>query len=194
VAGVYARTDERRGVWAAPAGRDAVIDGVGGLATFGTSAVGAITRAEQARLQTLGVNVIRPPDVTAGPTVWGARTLAGADHLGSDWKYVPVRRLASFIEHSLEQSLAWAAHEPNGEPLWAEARRLADTLMTDLFRRGAVQGVTPREAFVVRCDASTMTQDDIEQGRLVVEVGMAPLRPAEFIVLRIGAWTRRPED
>jgi hypothetical protein len=194
VAGVYARTDQRRGVWAAPAGREAVIDGVAGLAGFGGSRTSAITRAEQTRLQALGVNVIRPPDVTAGPTVWGARTLAGADHLSSDWKYVPVRRLASFIEHSLERSLAWAADEPNGEPVWAEARRLADTLMTDLFQRGAVQGVTPREAFVVRCDASTMTQDDIDNGRLVMEVGMAPLRPAEFVILRIGAWTRRPEN
>ncbi|MGA8046955.1 MAG: phage tail sheath subtilisin-like domain-containing protein [Dermatophilaceae bacterium] len=177
VAGVYARTDAARGVWKAPAGTEATVRDVVGPAD-------ALTDAQSGVLNPLGVNAIRSfPGY--GTVVWGSRTLAGADALGDEYKYVPVRRLALHLGESLERGLAWAVFEPNDEPLWTQLRLAVEAFLQDLFRRGAFAGRTPDEAFVVRCDRSTMTQADIESGWVTVLVGFAPLKPAEFVILRI---------
>ncbi|HET8780306.1 MAG TPA: phage tail sheath C-terminal domain-containing protein, partial [Agromyces sp.] len=137
------------------------------------------------RLNVLGVNILREvPQV--GPVVWGSRTLQGADTAASEWKYVPVRRTALFLEQSIERGLQWAVSEPNDERLWASVRSSVDTFMLGLFRAGAFQGRTPRDAYFVRCGlGETMTQTDVDAGRLTVEIGFAPLKPAEFIVLHV---------
>lgn len=170
VCGIYARTDETRGVHKAPA--NVTVSGVRGLAQ-------AFSDVEQEVLNPLGVNLIRSfPD---GIKVWGARTLAGE---GSEWTYVPVRRLALMIEESLKGGLRWVVFEPNEEPLWRAVRRSVRDFLTGLWRDGALMGATQEEAFFVTCDRSTMSQDDLDNGRLICLVGVAPLRPAEFIVLR----------
>lgn len=177
VAGLYARTDATRGVWKAPAGVEADLRGAVGLAVrFDEAAHGA--------LNPLGVNLIRQ---FPGPGIvcWGARTLAGADTAASTWKYIPVRRTALFIEDSLAHGLAWAAFEPNGEPLWARIRATAASFLDGLFREGAFAGRTAREAWFVRCDGDTTTAADILDGIVHVEVGFAPLKPAEFVVLTL---------
>lgn len=177
VAGVYTRTDAARGVWKAPAGTEATVRDVVGPAV-------ALTETQSGVLNPLGINVIRSfPG--RGTLVWGSRTLAGADTLGDEYKYVPVRRLALHVEESLERGLTWAVFEPNAEPLWAQLRLTAQTFLHDLFRRGALAGRTPDEAFVVRCDRSTMSQADIDSGWVTVLVGFAPLKPAEFVILHI---------
>lgn len=177
VAAVYARTDAGRGVWRAPAGRDATLAGVRELAH-------PLAAGDHERLARLGVNGLRTLP-TAGAVVWGARTLAGADRLGSEWKYVPVRRLALHLEESLDRGIRWAVFEPNGEPLWARLRLEIGTFLHSLFQRGAFQGPTPREAYFVKVDAETTTRDDLDRGIVTVQVGFAPLKPAEFVVLRI---------
>lgn len=175
VAGVFARIDAGQGVWKAPAGTEATVNGV--LSREATS-------RETEELTRRRVNALRTfPAV--GPVIWGARTASD----DPDWKYVPVRRLALFLERSIEQGLQWVVFEPNDEPLWAAVRLVVDNFLFDLWRQGALTGTTPREGYVVRCDRSTMTQADIDAGRLVVEVGIAPLKPAEFLVLRIQAQT-----
>jgi hypothetical protein len=177
VAAVYARTDAQRGVWATPAGREATLPG-------GTEPVHRLTDAESDMLNSRGVNGLRafPP---ASVYVWGGRTLAGADALASEWKYIPVRRFALFIEESIVRGTPWVVFEPNDEPLWAEIRMHVDDFMLGLFRQGALQGTVPEDAYFVRCGRDTMTQDDIEQRRLIILVGFAPLKPAEFVMLRI---------
>jgi phage tail sheath protein FI len=120
-----------------------------------------------------------------GPVVWGARTLFGADQRGSEWKYVSVRRTALYIENSLVQGLGWVVFEPNDEPLWAQIRLNVGAFMQDLFLQGAFQGTTPREAYLVKCDRTTTTQTDIDRGVVNIVVGFAPLKPAEFVVIRI---------
>jgi phage tail sheath protein FI len=137
------------------------------------------------------VNVLRALP-GAGTVIWGGRTLAGADAAASEWKYVNVRRLALFVEDSIDQGTQWARFEPNSEPLWASIRTSAGTFLHELFRRGAFPATTPRDAYFVRCDATTMTQNDIDNGNLIVLVGIAPLKPAEFVVFRIGQRVRRP--
>lgn len=117
--------------------------------------------------------------------MWGARTLAGADTASSEWKYVPVRRTALFLEESIERGLRWTATEPNDEPLWQEVRESVGTFLHDLFRAGAFQGSTPRDAYFVRCDRDTVTQHDLEAGEFTVAIGFAPMRAAEFVVLQI---------
>jgi hypothetical protein len=117
--------------------------------------------------------------------VWGARTLRGADRLASEWKYLPVRRLALFLEESLYRGTQWAVFEPNDEPLWAQLRLAIGSFMQNLFRQGAFQGQTPRQAYFVKCDSETTTQNDINLGIVNVLVGFAPLKPAEFVVIRI---------
>jgi uncharacterized protein len=117
--------------------------------------------------------------------VWGARTLDGADRQASEWKYVPVRRTALFIEESLSQGLKWVVFEPNDEPLWSQIRLNVGAFMHDLFRLGAFQGATPREAYFVKCDSETTTQADIDHGVVNILVGFAPLKPAEFVVIQI---------
>jgi hypothetical protein len=177
MAGVIARTDAQRGVWKAPAGQDAALAGVRELAY-------KMTDGENGRINPLGVNALRAFPVT-GNVAWGARTTEGADRLASEWKYIPVRRLALFIEESLFRGTQWVVFEPNDEPLWAQIRLNVGAFMQDLFRQGAFQGSSPREAFFVRCDRTTTTQSDIDRGVVNVHVGFAPLKPAEFVVIRI---------
>ena len=177
VAGIFARTDAQRGVWKAPAGLDARLVAVPELSV-------ALTDAENGELNPLGINCLRtlPP---AGRVVWGARTLEGDDRFASEWKYIPVRRLALFIEESLYRGTQWAVFEPNDEPLWAQLRLNIGAFMQNLFRQGAFQGSSAREAYLVKCDSETTTQNDINLGIVNVVVGFAPLKPAEFVILKI---------
>ena len=177
VAGIMARTDVQRGVWKAPAGLEASFSGVQGF-TY------TMTDAQNGVLNPLGLNCLRTFPVT-GNVVWGARTLAGADQLASEWKYLPVRRLALFLEESLFRGTQWVVFEPNDEPLWAQIRLNIGAFMQNLFRQGAFQGRSPREAYFVKCDRETTTQNDIYRGIVNILVGFAPLRPAEFVVIRI---------
>ena len=177
VAGIYARTDGARGVWKAPAGIEATLLGVVELDS-------RLTDPENGQLNPVGLNVIRTFD-NIGTVVWGARTLVGADELSSDWKYVPVRRLALNIEEALFRGLQWVVFEPNDEPLWAQIRLAAGSFMQGLFRQGAFQGASPREAYLVKCDSETTTQADIDLGIVNVLVGFAPLKPAEFVIVSL---------
>jgi hypothetical protein len=117
--------------------------------------------------------------------IWGARTMQGNDELGSQWKYIPVRRTALFIEESLYRALKWAVFEPNDNPLWAELRLNVGSFMHTLFQQGAFQGQTPADAYFVKCDDETTTQNDIDLGIVNILVGFAPLQPAEFVVIQI---------
>jgi hypothetical protein len=177
VAGVIARTDAQRGVWKSPAGLQATLNGVPDLAF-------ALTDRDIGRLNPLGVNCLRGVP-GAGRVVWGARTLQGADRLGSEWKYVPVRRTALSIEESLLRGTQWAVFEPNDEPLWAQIRLHVGAFMHAMFRQGAFQGATPRDAYFVKCDQQTTTQADIDTGVVNIHVGFAPVKPAEFVVIRL---------
>jgi phage tail sheath protein FI len=177
IAGLYARTDSTRGVWKAPAGIEATLGGVQGAAYH-------LTDNENGTLNPLGVNCLRVFPVT-GAVSWGARTLRGADQLTDEYKYVPVRRLALFIEETLYRNTHWVVFEPNDEPLWAQIRLNIGAFMHDLFRQGAFQGAKPRDAYLVKCDSETTTQNDINQGIVNILVGFAPLKPAEFVIIRI---------
>ena len=176
LAGLYARTDATRGVWKAPAGTEATL--------VGATLTARITDAENGALNPLGVNALRTFPIYGG-VAWGARTLEGADQQASEWKYVPVRRLALYLEESLFQGLKWVVFEPNDETLWGQIRLNVGAFMQNLFRQGAFQGKTPREAYLVKCDAETTTQNDIDRGIVNIVVGFAPLKPAEFVVIRI---------
>ena len=177
VAGVIARTDAARGIWKAPAGTEASLAGVREL-TY------KMTDGENGQLNPLAVNCLRTFPVY-GNVVWGARTLAGADRIASEWKYLPVRRLALFIEESLYRGTQWVVFEPNDEPLWSQIRLNVGAFMHDLFRKGAFQGTSPRDAYFVKCDRETTTQSDINQGIVNILVGFAPLKPAEFVIIQI---------
>jgi uncharacterized protein len=177
VAGIMARTDAARGVWKAPAGLEASFTGVPELAI-------KLNDGDSGRLNPLGLNCNRSFPVF-GNVVWGARTLAGADMLGSEWKYVPVRRLALFLEESLYRGTQWVVFEPNDEPLWAQIRLNIGAFMHNMFRLGAFQGRSPQEAYFVKCDKDTTTQNDINLGIVNIVVGFAPLKPAEFVVIKI---------
>ena len=177
LAGIYARTDAQRGVWKAPAGQEASLTGVRELSY-------KMTDGQNGQLNPLGINCLRTFPVT-GRVVWGARTLDGADRLASQWKYVPVRRLALYIEESLYRGTQWVIFEPNDEPLWAQIRLNVGAFMHNLFRQGAFQGASPREAYFVKCDAETTTQNDIDRGIVNLLVGFAPLKPAEFLIIKI---------
>jgi phage tail sheath protein FI len=177
VAGIYARTDGTRGVWKAPAGTEASLAGAMGV-------VVPLSDPENGVLNPLAVNCIRNFNVY-GTIVWGARTLQGNDEIGSEWKYVPVRRTALFIEESLYRALKWVVFEPNDEPLWAEIRLNVGAFMHNLFRQGAFQGITPTDAYFVKCDKETTTQNDINLGIVNIVVGFAPLKPAEFVIIQI---------
>lgn len=177
VAGIMARTDVTRGVWKAPAGLDAALTGVQGLSVN-------LTDDENGMLNPLGINCLRSFPVS-GRVVWGARTLRGADQLADEWKYVPVRRLALYIEESLYRGLKWVVFEPNDEPLWAQIRLNVGAFMHNLFRQGAFQGMSPRDAYFVKCDKETTTQNDINLGIVNIHVGFAPLKPAEFVILKL---------
>jgi uncharacterized protein len=177
VAGIFARTDGQRGVWKAPAGQDATLKGVDQLSV-------PLTDQENGVLNQLGINCLRSFPVY-GRLVWGSRTLEGADQLASEWKYIPVRRTALFIEESLYRGTKWVVFEPNDEPLWAQIRLNVGAFMHNLFRQGAFQGKTPREAYLVKCDKETTTQNDINSGIVNILVGFAPLKPAEFVMIKI---------
>lgn len=175
VAGIYARVDIARGVSKSPTNETV------------TLAVGLdhnVTEAEQTALDRESINIIRafePNDFR----VWGGRTLSS----GSEWKYVNVRRLFIYLEHSIDRGTQWAVFEPNAEPLWATIRRSVEDFLINEWRSGSLPGSRPDEAYFVKCDRSTTTQADIDQGRLICEVGVAAVRPAEFVIFRIGQWT-----
>jgi len=177
VAGIYARTDAARGVWKAPAGIEAALTGAVGFKV-------PMSDAENGTLNPHAVNCLRTMPVY-GNLVWGARTMDGDNDRGSEWKYVPVRRMALFLEESLFRGTQWVVFEPNDEPLWAQIRLNINAFMQTLFRQGAFQGATPREAYFVKCDRETTTQADINLGIVNIHVGFAPLKPAEFVVIRI---------
>jgi uncharacterized protein len=177
VAGVYARTDSTRGVWKAPAGSDAGINGASGLAI-------TMSNAENGQLNPHGINCLRTLPVF-GTVVWGARTMHGNNDRASEWKYIPVRRMALFLEESLYRGTQWVVFEPNDEPLWAQIRLNIGAFMQNLFRQGAFQGTSPREAYFVKCDKETTTQTDINLGIVNIIVGFAPLKPAEFVVIKL---------
>jgi uncharacterized protein len=182
VAGVMSRTDSARGVWKAPAGIDANLTGVLGLSIADNP--GTLSDSDVGKLSPLGINSLRGLP-TIGNVVWGARTLEGADILASQWKYIPVRRLALFIEESLFRGTQWVVFEPNDEPLWAQIRLNVGAFMQTLFQQGAFQGSSPKDAFFVKCSSETTTQTDIDNGVVNILVGFAPLKPAEFVVIQI---------
>ncbi|WAP54499.1 phage tail sheath family protein [Streptomyces sp. S465] len=177
LAGVIARTDGERGVWKAPAGTEARLAGVYSLGV-------QLTDRENGLLNPLGINCLRTFPVV-GPLVWGARTLSGADAQSSEWKYVPVRRLALHIEESLRRGLQWVVFEPNTEQLWQQIRLSASGYLHTLFEKGAFKGGTPRQAYFVKCDKDTTTDEDIAAGIVNVVVGIAPVKPAEFVIVKI---------
>lgn len=177
VAGVYATTDGSRGVWKAPAGINATLNGAQGL-TY------TMTDQENGQLNPLGLNCFRSLPVY-GRVLWGARTLQGADALASQWKYVPVRRMALFLEESLYRGLKWVVFEPNDAPLWAAIRLNVESFLQTLFLKGAFQGTTPAQAYFVKCDSETTTPTDVSGGIVNILVGFAPLEPAEFVVIQI---------
>jgi len=177
VAGIYARTDTQRGVWKAPAGSEASLSGV-----LDTKV--RLTDDENGVLNPLAVNCIRNFP-TYGIVAWGSRTLQGNDERGSEWKYVPVRRTALFIDETLYRATKWVVFEPNDEPLWAQIRLNIGAFMHDLFRQGAFQGSSPKDAYFVKCDKETTTQSDINRGVVNIVVGFAPLKPAEFVVIQL---------
>ena len=177
VAGVFARTDATRGVWKAPAGTDATLSGVVDFSVH-------LTDAENGSLNPLAINCLRSFPVI-GRVVWGSRTTSGADVTPDDYKYIPVRRLALYIEESLFRGTKWVVFEPNDEPLWAQIRLNIGAFMHNLFRQGAFQGTTPRDAYFVKCDKETTTQNDINLGIVNIVVGFAPLKPAEFVVIKL---------
>jgi len=175
IAGLYARIDARRGVFKAPAGTEAGLGGAVGLLTDTTD-------AQQDFLNPVGVNVIRAFPA-AGIVVWGARTLGTRS--APEYRYVPVRRTAIFLEQSIYNGIQYAVFEPNDEPLWASLRLNVGAFMLNQFRAGMFQGRTPNDAFFVKCDSTTTTQQDIDAGTVNILVGFAPLKPAEFVVLKL---------
>ena len=177
MAGLYARTDTARGVWKAPAGTEATLAGVVELDA-------KLTDPQNGTLNPLAINCARSFPIY-GNVAWGARTLDGSDQAGSEWKYIPIRRLALFLEESLYRGTKWVVFEPNDEPLWAKVRLNVGVFMMSLFRQGAFQGGSPDKAFYVRCDGETTTQDDRNKGIINIEVGFAPLKPAEFVIIKI---------
>lgn len=180
VAGIYARTDATRGVHKAPANER--VYGALDL-TY------ALTDAEQGELNRLGVNCIRSFSL-GGIRVWGARTLADES---SPMRYIPVRRLTTAIEESILESTRWVVFEPNDERLWKSLARDVTAFLTLLWRDGALKGTRPEEAFFVKCDAENNPPESIDGGRLVIDIGIAPVKPAEFIIFRISQWAGAPE-
>jgi phage tail sheath protein FI len=179
MAGLYATTDKTRGVWKAPAGVGAALRAV--------VPVRALRDADVALLNSVAINSLR--SMPSGVVSWGARTLAGADGSGSEWKYIPVRRLGDHIELSVSEGLQWTSMEANQPRLWQSVVSAVTSFLTSLWQQGALAGITTKDAFYVRCDATTTTQADIDQGRCNLELGFAPTRPAEFVILRISMAT-----
>jgi phage tail sheath protein FI len=177
VAGIYAATDASRGVWKAPAGIQAGLTAVSGLQY-------TLTELENGDLNIQAINCLREFKVY-GDVVWGARTLSGNDQAGSEWKYIPIRRLALYIESSLFDGTQWVVFEPNDVPLWSQIRLNVGAFMQGLFLQGAFQGTSPSQAYFVKCDAENNPQSSIDLGIVNILVGFAPLYPAEFVVIQI---------
>ena len=175
IAGIMARTDATRGVWKAPAGVEAALAGIKGVDLV-------LTNSQNDALSKEGINCIRVFE--SGIVCWGARTLAGSDDLNSEWKYVSVRRFAIFLEHSIHQGTSWVVFEPNEEATWDAIRSAVNIFIMGLFKRGAFQGTTPKEAFFIKCDSSTNIQT-AQGSSMRIIVGFAPIKPAEFIILQI---------
>lgn len=178
VAGIFARTDQNRGVWKAPAGLEATLKG-----TTGVVDGGRMTDMQQGVLNNVGINCIRTSSI--GSVVFGARTVVADNDAYQQWRYVPVRRTALFIEQTLERELRWAIFEPNDTPLWIALRTSVENFMLSLFSQGAFQGKKPSDAFLVTCDSTTTTQTDIDRGIVNIVVGFCPLKPAEFVIVKI---------
>jgi uncharacterized protein len=181
IAGVFAETDMTASVWKAPSGINAVMQGVQGFSLGGS---GVLTDADSEKLNLAGINSLRNFP-TYGTVVWGTRTLEGTDALASDWKYIPVRRLAYYIEESVVRGIKWARFESNDEALWAQIQLSVNVFMHTLFTQGAFQGTTPAQAYFVKCDSTTTTPADMENGIVNVLIGFAPVKPAEFVIVRI---------
>ena len=175
VAGIYARNDINRAVWKAPANE--VVNSAIGFEVF-------LNKAQQDVLNPEGVNCFRFFE-GRGFRLWGARTISS----DPEWKYVNLRRYFIYLERSIDRGTQWAVFEPNGEALWANVRRTVEDFLFNEWQMGALLGDKPEKAYFVRCDRSTMTQNDLDNGRLVCLIGVAPLRPAEFVIFRIGQWT-----
>ena len=175
VAGIYARNDVNRAVYKAPANE---------VVTLAIGFEQVLNKGQQEVLNPEGVNAFRFFE-GRGYRLWGARTMSS----DPEWKYVNLRRYFAFLEHSIDKGTQWAVFEPNGEALWANVRRTIGDFLFDQWQNGALLGDKPEKAFFVRCDRSTMTQNDLDNGRLVCLIGVAPLRPAEFVIFRIGQWT-----
>jgi hypothetical protein len=179
VAGIFAREDNNRGVWKSPAGLETTI-----LGTTGVVPWGVMTDPQQGVLNPLGINALRTfPGI--GTVVFGARTLVSENPAYEQWRYVAVRRMALFIEQSLYGSLGWAIFEPNDTPLWNALQQEVKAFMLGLFRQHAFQGDTADQAFLVQCDSTTTSQQNIDNGVVNILVGFAPLKPAEFVVIQI---------
>jgi phage tail sheath protein FI len=184
IAGIFAQTDMTAGIWKAPAGVEAAMQGVSGLSLGGSASPGKLTDADSGLLNPAGVNSLRTFP-TFGTVVWGARTLKGTDVLASDWKYIPVRRLAYYIEESVVRGLKWATLEPNDQALWSQIGLSVNAFMHTLFTQGAFQGTTPPQAYFVKCDGTTTTPTDMQNGIVNIMIGFAPIKPAEFVILDI---------
>ena len=179
VAGIYARTDTNRGVWKAPAGLETTV-----LNTTGVVETGRMTDLRQGVLNLKGIDCLRTfPGV--GTVVFGARTLVSSNTAFQQWKYVSVRRMALFLEQTLYRNLGWVVFEPNDDPLWVAIRTSIENFMLSLFNQHAFQGTKPSQAFQVKCDATTTTQQDIDNGIVNIIVAFAPLKPAEFVIIKI---------
>ena len=176
IAGVWARTDTERGVHKAPANEP--IRGA-------LDVTRRVTRAEQEVLNPAGVNCIRFFS-TEGIRIWGGRTIAAE---ASEWRYLNVRRLFNMIEESIARGTRWVVFEPNDRPLWQDIKRDVSAFLRTIWRDGALMGRTPEQAFFVKCDEETNPQDEIDQGKVIIQVGIAPVKPAEFIVFRIGQYS-----
>jgi phage tail sheath protein FI len=175
IAGVWARTDAARGVWKAPANEE--LRGIAGLET-------TVTDGEQAELNPMGVNCIRSFGAM-GVRVWGARTLSQTDQ---SWRYINVRRLFNFIEESIRQGTRWAVFEPNDRYLWGRVKRNINAFLRGVWMQGALVGDTPGQAFYVTCDATNNPKETVDEGKLIIEVGIAPVKPAEFVIFQISQW------
>ncbi len=184
IAGLYARIDNTRGVWKAPAGTEASLIGAIGLEY-------AVTDAEQDILNPIGVNCLRTFS-DSGLVVWGARTLAAQKD--PEYRYVPVRRFTIYLSQSIYRGTKWAVFEPNDAPLWSALKANIDDFLMGEFRKGALAGATPAQAFDVKCDAELNPPSEVNAGRVNMEVRFAPLKPAEFVIIRISQKTQRPQS
>jgi len=175
VAGIYARNDVEHGVHKAPANE---------VVRLAIGFESVLKKAQQDVLNPLGINCFRFVQ-GRGHRLWGARTISS----DPEWKYVNLRRYFAYLERSIEKHTQWVVFQNNSEPLWANVRRMVEDFLFNEWKSGHLMGTKPEKAYFVRCDRSTMTQNDLDSGRLVCLVGVAPVRPAEFVIFRIGQWT-----